>query len=253
MVYTLPGLLMVGETTSTLDITNLLVNQSVSNVGVLARSQTSGQGRGDHQWTSPPGGLYLSWCSEQKRFPEICTLNLLATWEVRAAILEHCDCSISIKWPNDLVIEDKKLGGVLIRVITIGNTSRLTFGIGLNLQIRDFPPALLGQAVSLEQLGLTPPARQSLALNLMARINAAILNPPATFERLRPDIEKQLSILGEPVRINAHNGLTIQGTATGLDEYGGLVIATQDRTSQVVYEGSLWLNKGSSEKELPKR
>ena len=100
---------------------------------VIATLQSSGRGQRGHQWISAPGGLYASVLLypdvEARRLLE---LTLAAAWGV-ALQLREWGLDVRLKWPNDLMVEGRKLGGVLLQAQLQGKRVRsLVAGVGLN-------------------------------------------------------------------------------------------------------------------------
>lgn len=122
---------------------------------VLARDQSKGRGQLGTTWDSEPGkNLTLSIVlnphflaiSDQFR------LNKIVALSVREAIMEYIPDEVKIKWPNDILINEKKVAGILIQNILKGSTVHTVIaGIGLNVNQQDFGPSLL-TATSLSQL-----------------------------------------------------------------------------------------------------
>ncbi len=143
---------------STNDYLKAFVDGGVTRI-VVAREQTSGKGRGENSWYSPPEeGLYLSyllypgWKVEQSPF-----LNMVSGLAVVLAIREESpvDLQLKLKRPNDILIAGKKVGGILIEMSSMED--RMTWvivGIGVNLYQKDFPEDLC-HPTSLAQEGMT--------------------------------------------------------------------------------------------------
>lgn len=102
----------------------------------IALSQSAGRGQWGRQWQSPEGGLYLSWfVRPQTPADNAPQLTLCAIWGVAAALRDR-GIPVWIKWPNDLLLGDRKLGGILTetRLGRNGRIDRAVIGIGLNWQ-----------------------------------------------------------------------------------------------------------------------
>ena len=127
---------------------------------VVARAQTRGRGQPGRRWHSPPDlGLYLS-VLLRPPWPagESGPLALLAGLALAAA----CDAlgipHVRLKWPNDVLADGRKIGGVLVEpTLRSGRVEYAVIGIGLNLQQapEDFPPELQATATSCRQAGVT--------------------------------------------------------------------------------------------------
>jgi BirA family biotin operon repressor/biotin-[acetyl-CoA-carboxylase] ligase len=118
---------------------------------VVAEAQTAGRGRLGRNWLSPPGvGLYVSLLL---RPPLPCRdlppLTLTAAVAVVRALTRITGVTPGIKWPNDLLLSGKKIGGILTELKTDGDRPYVVVGLGLNVNTREFPPELEGRATSL--------------------------------------------------------------------------------------------------------
>lgn len=116
---------------------NLILNNE-KNFVVVADIQTSGRGRNGHTWTSPHGGLWFSFdVNFHSDFP---TLVIgIATMEV---LKEEYYCDLKIKWPNDLILDGKKVGGILCEKVK----DEVIAGIGINTNVKNIE---LNTAISL--------------------------------------------------------------------------------------------------------
>jgi BirA family biotin operon repressor/biotin-[acetyl-CoA-carboxylase] ligase len=119
---------------STNDYAKTLIGEAAEGTVVLADEQSSGKGRYGHEWFSPQGGIWfsviLSTCS-----------GSLITISAGVAVCKtlHMNGVLpGIKWPNDIMLNYKKIGGVLTEVVD----QSIVLGIGLNLNVRSFPPEL---------------------------------------------------------------------------------------------------------------
>jgi BirA family biotin operon repressor/biotin-[acetyl-CoA-carboxylase] ligase len=112
---------------------NLLEQGSKSKVVVIATQQTAGRGQWGRQWLSTTGGLYLSMAiSPQLAATDAYQLTLAGAWGI-AAQLQKCGVGVGIKWPNDLVLDGCKLGGILTETkIQAGQITQAIIGVGIN-------------------------------------------------------------------------------------------------------------------------
>ena len=119
---------------------------------VVAECQTRGRGRLGREWDSPPGvGLYVSLILRPPLPPsELPQITLTAAVAVVRALRKSTGVAPGIKWPNDLLVDGKKLGGILTEMETESDQIRyLVVGLGLNVNNREFPPPLDQTATSL--------------------------------------------------------------------------------------------------------
>ena len=141
----------------TLDSTNdlakeLAVQGAPEGTVVVAEAQTGGRGRLGREWNSPPGvGLYVSLVLRPMLPPmELPQITLTTAVAVVRAVRRVAGVAPGIKWPNDLLVNGKKLGGILTEMETESDRIRhVVVGLGLNVNNPEFPPELAATATSL--------------------------------------------------------------------------------------------------------
>ena len=120
----------------TIDSTNeearRLIGQGAGEgIVLVAEKQTKGKGKPGSAWFSPEGNLYFSAVVKPRRNPkELSPITLLGALAARSAINKIARLAVVIKWPNDILINGKKAGGVLVERVPSGH---LIIGIGINL------------------------------------------------------------------------------------------------------------------------
>jgi BirA family biotin operon repressor/biotin-[acetyl-CoA-carboxylase] ligase len=139
---------------------------------VVADEQTRGRGRLGRRWHSPPGeSLYLSVVLRPPLPPHRVPPLTLAAGVAVAEALIASDVMPSLKWPNDVLIDGKKVAGILTEMSAdVDRVHHLVVGIGVNLNVRRFPDELAAIATSVLQARGTPVVRAELAAVLCARL-----------------------------------------------------------------------------------
>lgn len=126
------------STTSTMDVAKELVskNSNIENVLVIAETQTKGRGRLQREWFSPKGGLWFSLILKPKVSPDkIFFLNYVFSLAV-VKTLKRYEINAKTKWPNDVVVDDKKICGILIETDTeLDKVNWCIIGVGINVNI----------------------------------------------------------------------------------------------------------------------
>ena len=204
---------------------------------VVADVQTKGRGRGRNKWKSPKGGLWFSIILRPKvSVPKLPLLQFLAAVVTRTALEDATGLDVKLKWPNDLVLGNLKLGGILIESKTQG--SRVSFailGIGLNIN---------------QSKAQLPPAAMSVRLATgkhydLGTVLRAILDQLRSSYR---DLDRPSKIIENWWRNCIHRPLRVQvnlpketltGISGAIDEDGSLLIETDDHKIRKVNEGSL--------------
>ena len=118
---------------------------------VIADEQTAGRGRRTRTWVSTPGeGLYLSVLLRPPASANIALLSLLAAVAVAETLAQYNVAELDIKWPNDVLIGERKVCGILVEGASSGAQAlRVIVGIGVNLNQEQFPPEISATATSL--------------------------------------------------------------------------------------------------------
>ena len=205
---------------------------------VTADSQTEGKGRGGKRWQSPSGmGLWMSFLvrsGSDAPPPLVPILVGLAT--VRA--LERLCPSLrpGIKWPNDIEVEGRKLGGILCE--RTGNGA-VVVGVGLNLRqgIEDFDHDLKERAASVDMAGCRGVSRSRVATELL-RASRALMDPAPGLldEPLRQAVRDRDILIGRSVHAEVAiegKAVRIVGKAMGIAADGALLVDVEGRIREV--------------------
>lgn len=185
---------------------------------VFAARQTNGRGRLGRRWESPAGGAYFSLILKPSRPPaEIPQLSLVAGLSAAGAIRELTALSPSIRWPNDVLLDGKKVAGIL----TEAKNGAVVVGIGINVttDAKDLPDT----ATSLSTSGAAcDPYR--LAAMLCSRFDGWYdVWTAQGFAPIRQALHPWMSHMGELVRLQTGASQT-EGQATDLDDSGRLLV-----------------------------
>lgn len=135
---------------------------------LIADVQLKGKGKPGRIWHSPPGNLYLSAVVKPFKNPqELSSITLLGTRAVINAIDKTCGLKGEIKKPNDVILNGKKIGGILVERLSSGH---LILGVGVNLN--NFPEEVKGTATSLKkETGEEIPVKEFFAILISALDN----------------------------------------------------------------------------------
>ncbi len=201
---------------------------------VWARRQPRGRGRGTHEWWSDSGSLTFTLAIDPQRHglavadePKLALAMAVSIVKALAA-LRLGSASLGIRWPNDLEVDGRKLGGILPERLETENGRRVLVGVGLNVLSRldESPPAIRAMATSLAALdGSTGDE------SILPAILAAILGQfERVLERLveaDPELAAEwgrLDLLrGQPVRVDLGSRI-VAGIARGIDAQGALCV-----------------------------
>ena len=234
---------------STNDVARQLAEQGdPSGTVVLAEQQVAGRGRAGRAWASPPGlGV---WLSVILRAPSIADITLLPL-VVGVLAARSLDTFASplrpqVKWPNDILLDGRKLGGILCEAVwSSGSLAFMVAGVGVNVHhaSADFPPELRLTATSLRISGNVAASRTDVAGAIVrAAISAASPEGAAIGERLPSEMESRDALLGKEVVVSGADAAgPLVGTAMGVSPDGALLIRTAEGVLRAVRSGSVRL------------
>jgi BirA family biotin operon repressor/biotin-[acetyl-CoA-carboxylase] ligase len=217
---------------------------------ILARRQTRGRGRFGRVWHSEsPANLYASFGFRPRVAPrQMQTFTLWMGVNVCELLANFTGASPGIKWPNDLVHQGRKVGGMLTEArIDADQIRDLVFGVGLNVNTpaAAWPADLARRAVSLAEIAGQPLDLNRLAAALIGRVQLAY----HTFVEGRhtvsfADLWNRYDVLrGRPVTL-LEGGRRHQGTVTGVDDEGSLVLSEARGRLHRFHAGEVTLEKG---------
>ncbi len=234
-----PPVIHRAQVGSTLDLLHRLAQEGAqAGTAVLADEQLQGRGARGHQWHSPVGGLWLSvlYRPAGPVVPEVLSLRLALT-VVRALEVAAGPGPVAIKWPNDLLLDGRKLGGVLCELRWHGSTlAWIAAGVGINVANPLPPEVRAGAARLVDHHPEITPAR--LAAPLIEALRRLPLGRPALTDDEIAEWDRRDWLRGrrlaEPVSgiaigVGRDGTLRVRGT-------GGSVIAA--RSGHVVLAGT---------------
>ncbi len=222
---------------STQDIARTLAEQGApEGTVVVAEVQTAGRGRLGRTWVSPKGGLYLSVLLRPIVGPhEVPKLSLVGAVAAARAVERTCGLPVGLRWPNDLVVNRKKVGGVLAEAGP--DAWWVVLGIGLNVNI---PTSVLPEgATSLEAEGRKPVDLEALFCAVCVELELAYeLFRGEGFSTLLRWWRDRSTTLGRRVRVHVPSG-TYEGLAEDVDEDGALLLRLPDGSVKRIVAGEL--------------
>lgn len=211
--------------------TNDLALQASSGVLIAAEEQTAGRGRRGRRWHSAPGaGITFSLARRvQRPARELAGLSLVAG-VAAARALRTLGVPVYLKWPNDLVVDGAKLGGILVES---RNGSHAVIGIGVNCRRAPGVESKVRQAMA--YLNDFTDAGRSEVIRRMA---SELLSAVASFERagldaVRDEWEAMHAHAGRRLRVRLADGRSVSGMAAGLGVDGSLQLRTRQGTRSV--------------------
>lgn len=242
----------VRETNSTMETCNHLANIGKQSGTIVSTNyQGSGRGRFKRKWVSPKGdNIQISILLRPTR-EELKYLNMFASLAVLATCDQILGTKGSIKWPNDIQINGKKISGILIETLIEGEnviSSIVGIGLNVNLDVKD-QKDIESTATSLKCENHRYVSRSLILKTLVNELNyyySQIHNSKS----LPLQWSRKLSTLGEMVTLSVGqnpNEPIVAGTAESINDDGGLIIRKEDGSIFIANAGEVTLAK----KEIP--
>ncbi len=220
---------------------------------VLAKEQTQGRGSGTRSWHSPLGGLYLSGLLRVKPKDSPTVLSILAgaaiTQTLRSTLPNSC--KVSVKWPNDCLVNDRKIAGVLSELIEDGPSPLCVVGMGINVNL---PPSELkafesnrfpATSMQVETMNTRHDLYQ-VTKTLLQKIKALYeLYWTDGFSAISEVWESNCHHVGKRIQFSAPSPQSGQGPVIfpallqGIDSAGGIMLSNDQGVTQTHYVGEI--------------
>lgn len=213
---------------------------------VLALQQTQGKGRLGKAWSSPPGGVWLSLILRPQLVPmQVPLITLLAAVAAVEATIDISGLLPQIKWPNDLLVGEKKLAGILTEVAAEADGIRhAVVGIGININVspKTLPPELQQAATSLWAETGQAINRSVWVRTFLEKFESYYLEASKHgFAKILQSWRQYAHTLGKEVTVH-YAGKTISGRALDIDDHGALLVESEGGIMRCL-AGEVTLNK----------
>lgn len=210
---------------------------------IVADRQTAGKGRRGRSWDSPRGiCIYMTLLQRPVLSPvKAPMLTLVMALSVAEAVREHTGLPARIKWPNDIVLNKKKICGILTEMSTeIQDINYVVTGVGINVNQEEFPEEIKKTATSLFIESGKRFKRSELIAAVMGRYeenyelfmkNENLSGLQERYNKLLVNIDKDVRVLEPQGAYNAHS--------SGINEQGELIVVTAEGEEKHVFAGEV--------------
>ena len=210
---------------------------------VIADMQSAGKGSRGRCWESPKGtGIFMSAVFRPKLLPvKASMITLVAAYSIASELRKTYGLDVKIKWPNDIVLNRKKIVGILTEMSSeMDFIHYIVTGIGINVNMEKFPEELADKATSLYMESGTRFQRAKLAASFLNRMEKDYEQFAAqgSLAFLKDAYNEMLINRGETVRILQYQGEWC-GIARGINENGELLVEKSDGTIREVFSGEV--------------
>lgn len=211
---------------------------------VVADMQTAGRGRRGRSWYSPSSeGIYMSVILRPVLpLHEISRISLLTAVAVAETLEEELNLPARIKWPNDILINNKKVAGILSEAVTdMDGIEYIVVGIGVNInnQLQDFPSDFRIAATSARVEAAPSLSRVKVLQALLERLESRYCDLLAgNFAETLQKVKSLSVVIGQELKLDTINGFLI-GRAVDIDENGFLLLRDQSGIVHRIISGEI--------------
>jgi BirA family biotin operon repressor/biotin-[acetyl-CoA-carboxylase] ligase len=214
------------EVASTMEIAKDLAHKGCEDFTVvIAGRQKKGRGRLNRAWMSDPGGLYFT-VVLRPQIPILFStrVSFLASMTLARILREAYDVDAGVKWPNDILVNDCKISGMLTEMEA--EADRVNFiNIGIGINVNNDPSRSVAQACSLKEILGRQISRKELLSRFLDEFESRMQQ--VDFDSIVSEWKKNTITLNRPVRI-VTNQETSEGIAVDVDDDGALILKTAD-------------------------
>jgi BirA family transcriptional regulator, biotin operon repressor / biotin---[acetyl-CoA-carboxylase] ligase len=221
---------------------------------VVAAEQTAGRGRLQRTWVSPKNaGLYFSILLRpefaQKNWPLITLMSAVA---VHDTLLDACALETDIKWPNDILANEKKLCGILAETVETPTGRAVVVGIGINLNKGSFPSELEADATDVETAGNQKPDSEIVLQSLVQSLvrNYQVLQQSDGASRIARAWCERSSYAREKLINVVYGDERLAGITRGLENDGALRLETKTGETKIIRAGDVVAVRASDDEML---
>jgi BirA family biotin operon repressor/biotin-[acetyl-CoA-carboxylase] ligase len=234
------------EVGSTQDVAKALASMGATEgTTVVAKSQSSGEGRLGRSWFSPPGGLYMSFVVRPGNLQRPELISLFSSLAVVQGVKHATGLSTTIRWPNDVMVGPKKLGGVIAEAQSYKQEiTQVVVGVGVNCNV----PLTSSSVAGTEVTSLA----QELGMEFeISELSHAVLDAFSTLyarwkasENLVPLWVENVGTVGKSVKVKMKtNENQFSYDAVGVDSDGGLIVTDGEARKTLRAEDVEWLRE----------
>ena len=225
--------------TSTNDEAKRLARKGLDKILVISDKQTKGRGRFNREWVSGLGGLYMTIVLKEKNLDKARYLTLIATVSVVKTIKKLTKLNALVKWPNDVMVNDKKICGILTETIS-GKENYALVGIGINVNQQTFNKNISNKAVSLKII-----THKNYSLNKLIKLIITNFNllynhyNNKNYEKIIDVWKKYSHTWGKRIKAKTISGVYI-GEAVDVDNDCNLILKLNNGKLKKIVEGDIF-------------
>ena len=224
---------------STNDKARAFADKGEYNLVVVAEKQEKGRGRFGRKWSSGSGGLYMTILLKEENLEKTKYLTFIAAVSVVKAIKRISKLKGKVKWPNDVLVNDKKICGVLTETLS-GKENYVRVGIGFNVNNMKFPKNIMNKATSLKIETNKIYDIKNISRKIITEFNNLYLHyKNKNYKKIIGTWKKYSHTLGKKIRAKTLSGEYV-GKAIGIDNNCNLVLRVNNGKIKKIVEGDIF-------------
>lgn len=204
---------------------------------IIAEEQSNGRGRFKRKWSSAKGGLYMSIVLNPLDQPGY--LTFIAVISMQRAIKKAFGLKTKLKWPNDVLYDDKKLCGILSQSVFFDDYNKMIVGIGLNVNNK-IPKSLSKKAISLRSIIKKDINKEKLTKTLLRKFEKLYFDyRNKKYKKILTLWKKLSDTIGRKIKAVTQQGTYI-GKAIDVDKDCSLILRLKNGSKKKIIEGDIF-------------
>ena len=225
---------------STNDKAKAFSKRGRSNLVIIADRQAKGRGRFNRKWNSDLGGLYMTILLKEKNLDMVRYFTLIASIAVAKTIRETTKLNAELKWPNDILVNGKKVCGILTET-TYGKENYALVGIGVNINQKKFPRGIINKATSLTIETNNQFNIKNISKEIIKAFNVLYAYyKNKNYKKILDLWKKHSHTLGKKVKAKTLSG-TFIGKAIDVDNNYNLILKLKNGKLKKIVEGDIFV------------
>ncbi len=225
---------------STNDKAKEFAGQGIYNLVITAKKQEGGKGRFGRKWNSELGGLYMTIILKEEHPARIKYLTLIASIAVAKSIKTISQLNARVKWPNDVLISDKKVCGILTETIH-GKENYALVGIGVNVNIDKFSNSIKNKATSLKLESKKTFSIENMSKSIIKNFSSLYkCYESKSYKKIISLWKKSSHTLGKDIKAKTLNGDFV-GKAIDVDDGCNLILKLKNGKTKKITEADIFV------------
>jgi len=225
---------------STNDKAKEFAKKNKNNLVIISERQERGRGRFGRKWSSGVGGLYMTVVLKEKDLDLTRYLTFIAAISVAKSVRKLSNLNAEVKWPNDVLVNDKKICGILTETVS-GKNNYALIGIGVNINQKKFSKNITNKATSLKIETNKSYNIKNISKKIIKEFNKLYNNyKNKNYKKIISIWKKYSHTLGKKIKVKTLSSVYI-GKAVDVDYNCNLILKLNDGKIKKIVEGDIFV------------